>query len=773
MSISSSAYYNVSTSSSNGGISGLVSGIDTDTLVSEMLSGIQAKIDAQYGTQTQTEWKQQLYRDVIADINEFKNTYFDTSYGSSLTNNLSSSTFFDNLYSTVTGSSAVSVVSTSSSASLAESYDIAVKQLASSASLSTGYSLSGDNTLTGSALTDDQLDLFNSPAELILNVNGTDVSIDLAGVSKMSEVEERITSALADQGIEGVTVSSSTAGLSIEAEDGTTIEVDRDNSDLLAIQYSGLTETDSTTETEDGVTTISGTTGDFISNVTSFTLTFDGVSKLITLNSVQGTGTDGAITVDDVALALNNEVNEAFGGYVQARATEDGGLEFFLHDDYASEQGHEIKVTGSNALNLGFDPGQSSSFDTTQTLEELGITNYDFTINGVDFSFDADTTISSVMSAINNSDAGVSISYSSISDSIKMTTTSTGAMYGIDIEEGDGGILSRLFYGSNGGTLDGDSNTIFTDGYTEAVDAIIEVNGIETSRSSNTFTIDGITMTLNHVSESSLVETTVWEEQFVGMVNGVPQFEKVEVTVEETVYDTSNITNARNEDAIVEGIASFINDYNALIEKLNALIDADSTYKDYPPLTDAQKSEMTESQIELWEESGKEGLLRNDTYVSSFLSSMRSSLYQSCGDSGLAIYQIGITTSSDYKDKGMLIFDEAAFRSALSSDPDAIKDLFTNTTNGLSATLTTIMNNVANESSGSPGVLTSLVGVEGYSSESNNTYTSKLSSISSRITQLEYQYSLQKERYWSQFTSMETILNSYSTSMSLFTDYFA
>jgi flagellar hook-associated protein 2 len=49
---------------------------------------------------------------------------------------------------------------------------------------------------------------------------------------------------------------------------------------------------------------------------------------------------------------------------------------------------------------------------------------------------------------------------------------------------------------------------------------------------------------------------------------------------------------------------------------------------DYEPLTDEQKEEMTESEIEKWEEMAKSGLMRNDRQISGLLSDMRSAIYE-------------------------------------------------------------------------------------------------------------------------------------------------
>ncbi|MFI3114687.1 MAG: flagellar filament capping protein FliD [Clostridia bacterium] len=778
-SISSSTYASVGTSS-NGGISGLMSGMDTDAMVTALLSATQAKIDAKTGEQAQLEMKQELYRQVIDSINNFKNSFFDTSYGSSLTTNLASSSFWNSLTSNVTGLGNIDVVSTSSSATANSSYEIAVKQLATTTSLSTGNTLSGDNSIIGSELTSDMLSSLANSADLTLDidVNGsaTSITIDLNGCSSTTEVSDKISAALVSAGIDTDSVSVSADGgtLAITSQAGTTVSVDKDNSDDLALQYTGLTSTTSTDKTEttteevDGEdvetetvlsTTLTATNaGDFSSNVIDFTLSYDGVSKTITLNNLVASDPSVGLTADDVLSSLQAEVKEAFGSYVDVSLTADNELKFSVAAD---ETGHELKITGIDANDIGFVPGSTSLFDTNNTLESLGVSNYDFSINGVDFSFGADTTIASMISTINKSNAGVTMSYSSISDRIKIEANETGAGYDIEIDEADGGILGTLF---------GVDSANLSSNVEQGNDALLTINGVDTSRSSNTFEIDGITMTVTEVSSSStqtVTEKTLTESY--DEMTGETSYEVNEVEVEKTVYDTSTITTARDVDKIVEGVQAFIDGYNELIAELNDLVGADKTYRDYAPLTDAQKAEMSETEITLWNEKTNEGLLSNDTYINTFLSQMRSALYQSGGSGNLAIYQFGIETSSDYTDNGKLVFDEATFRSAYASNAVDIADLFTNTVDGLASSLMSAMTSIANESSGSPGTLVSIAGIKGSTTESTCSYYSQLATLSSRIETLQAQYETEKTRYWSQFTTMETTLSNYNTQSSLFT----
>ncbi|BBP92602.1 hypothetical protein BsIDN1_62200 [Bacillus safensis] len=64
---------------------------------------------------------------------------------------------------------------------------------------------------------------------------------------------------------------------------------------------------------------------------------------------------------------------------------------------------------------------------------------------------------------------------------------------------------------------------------------------------------------------------------------------------------------------------------------------------------------MSEKEIELWETTAKSGLLRSDSILRSGASKIRSDLYANITTSDankIQLTQIGISTSSSYKDGG-------------------------------------------------------------------------------------------------------------------------
>jgi len=176
MSSVSSTSSSTSAYSSNG-LSGLVSGMDTDSMVKKMLQGTQTKIDKQEQQQNLIEWKQTMYRSIISKINTFRDSNFDSSYDSDLETNLSSSDFFNSMVSSISSGSSVKVVSTSASASTGD-MTFLVSQLASTAKMTSSAKMSGSQTITGTAMADDTI-------KSTLN-SGKSLTFDLTfdGVSK-------------------------------------------------------------------------------------------------------------------------------------------------------------------------------------------------------------------------------------------------------------------------------------------------------------------------------------------------------------------------------------------------------------------------------------------------------------------------------------------------------------------------------------------------------------------------------------------------------------
>ena len=275
---------------------------------------------------------------------------------------------------------------------------------------------------------------------------------------------------------------------------------------------------------------------------------------------------------------------------------------------------------------------------------------------------------------------------------------------------------------------------------TAGQNAKITVDGITMERNTNTFELDGITMELTGTTGA-----------------GDPPI---------------SLTTSRDTDKIIDSLKSFVEDYNTLIEELNSYVAEEATYKKYAPLTDAQKKEMSDREIELWEEKSKKGLLHNDSNVSSFLSDMRMVLYSSVEDAGLALYDIGIETSDSWRDNGKLIIDEETLKSMVATNADNIRKLFTDKEQGVAVKLQEAIKEAANVSSGSPGSMVRYAGTKDVLITSNTIYD-EMKRISETLSKLNTKYELERTRYWKQFNAMEQAISNMNSQSSWLTQQFS
>ncbi|WP_438348850.1 flagellar filament capping protein FliD [Paenibacillus sp. FA6] len=342
--------------------------------------------------------------------------------------------------------------------------------------------------------------------------------------------------------------------------------------------------------------------------------------------------------------------------------------------------------------------------------------------------FDADDTIASLVSKINNDKTtGVTAVYDQKSGQMSLTNIATGSVP----MEVEGGLLAAI----------GINNTTASAG--KGTDATVIINGISTTQSSNTFTVNGVTISIHGVT---------------------PTDQSTQIQVNQ---DT---------DKMVDTIKSFVESYNATIATLN-LATSEERFRTYLPLTTEQRAAMSEDEIKLWETKAKSGMLKSDPIIDKALSEMRTAII-----GGLVtpnITQFGITTGN-YSEKGKLIIDETKLKAALEANPEDVFALFGQVDNSKPAP-----DKIYNEDDGifsrlkkvGSVILTSLsekAGTSKYSSDLTTAFLvssqmgDQLKIFDTRIADINRRLASLEARYYKQFTAMETAMNKFnSTSSSL------
>ena len=487
------------------------------------------------------------------------------------------------------------------------------------------------------------------------------------------------------------------------------------------------------------------------SSGTTWEIKVDGKAYSVDLSSV--TITDPAsdpdpLTYDATLGSLRDAIDKAVGAGKLNIDIASGALTITADDSGVQS------ITIAAQSTLGFAASQSNRLDTSQTLSNInssltsqfsfnGSQEISFTINGESFTFDKDDTLSAVMSTVNKSDAGVTMSYDSMNDKIVLTSKTMGAGATLTASDNSGG-------GSFISTL------LNTD--TAGKDAKLTLDGQALTRNSNTVTVDGVTYTLNKKTTSDI---------------------------------TIGVT--QNSDATFDVITKFVNGYNTLIDTIRGKL-TEKYSRDYQPLTDAQKSSMSESDITAWEKKAKTGLLQRDDMLQSFLDELRSAFMASVPGVSLTLKSIGITSSS-YSDYGKLTIDESTLKSAIKTDPEGVMNLFsqkstsysTSSVRSLSGTEQAVRYKeegygmrfydifqkyvgTSRDSAGNKGLLVEKAGLADDASSADNSLSDQMEDMKERITNEEKRLSLVQTRYYTEYTNMETYLNKLTTQMSVFSN---
>ena len=784
-----------STSSSLGntalrGFGGLASGIDRDALIEQMTARTTSKITSKKQAMTKLEWKRDAYRSISNKIIDLQDNYL--SY--SATKSLKNSDFFAKNQVSVQGDpDYTKYISATGNADTASRVSVlGVKQLATSATLISGEkktdsaitlggisasdfsnkeiktsNLSGTKLTFGTySITDKQFTTeatFTFPTSYEKKLdNGKTETVTIDYTASSDEIVKQLNEALDSQGFlgkdgkSGIKFTLNGDKIQISQTDsitdkGKSCVIRETSSALKSLGFnSGNMNKD---DIDNGISL-----DEFNHNTSSFeaaaitkqplsgylkgksiSVSYGGQTKNIELIGDKEEIKDFEAFKD----SLQNKLDKAFGsGKVTVGEDSKGSLTFTATD---SSQILQISADSKELQNaLGITSTQSNKISTGSSLwenrDKLGLGKYNtkeelndalknFTVNGAKIdNITADTTVDGLLTAINNNkDAGVTATYLGSENKFVLSSN----------EKGKGREISL---GADPDKKDDAANLIFGGVSQDGTDGEMSIlyNGVKTTitSSSNTFSIDGLD------------------------IRATNTFNTGSATAEGGV----SFTASADTEKVTETVKKFIEAYNAMIDEVRtqATTKPDSNYK---PLTEDQKNEMNENSIKNWENKAKEGILYNSSALKD-LDNATQGIFSSMMMNGVSyddLEKIGISFSDDYTAGGKIVFDEEKFKTAMDSDPEKVSDLFTGThgiVNTIDSTLSTYATRYASKNGNSYGVLIEEAGSEKLSlTLTNNSIYKELKDMQETITNLQSQLSTEQDRYISQFTQMERLIN--------------
>lgn len=701
-------------------MSGLNSGLDTDSIVQALVSSYSLTKNNLVKAQTKLSWKQDTWKAMNTKIyslykNQLSTLKFTTAY-SAKTASVSNSA-----YATVTaGSNAVN-----------GTQSLKVTELAASGYL-TGGIISGEDSakLKG--------------ASKLSDVVGMSEVVDGGAITVTAEGKSKTISLTPDMTINGFVTALKDAGVGASFDEANqrfyinskTSGKDHDftltaanSAGLTAIQKLGLYTSNATDVaeykkwaeyTDEEIIAVKDSAYNaakksYETVAKSYSDKYNAAAKIVTQNTKESTLEEQKANVESLKETVAGLKESLYNNY-QAYATEneDGSYtydtaamkEAGVYDDYNTAQ----KVITDKEKDL------TSMQKTVKTIEDnvaLMNTYKDYVSFGEDgTTAKADASNQKVIDEVDTANA--------------LIRTSSDASIDAKIE-----LAKLVMAGTSGAAVSGTAVRVV------GQDAEIELNGAVYTNNTNNFSINGL----------SIQAKT------------------------RTGTESVSITTDTDVDGIYNKIKSFFTEYNALIKSMDTAYNATSA-RGYEPLTDEEKDAMSDTEIEKWEEKIKDSLLRKDQTLGSISNMMKSSMLSSFTINGekYSLSSFGIGTlgyfSSGDNEKGVYHINGDSEDSDTSGKEDKLKAMITNDPETVISFFTQLTDKMYNEL-GKKMSSTSLRTM--YNVYNDKQMNTEYSSYNTKISKWETKISDMEDYYYNKFTAMEkamATLNSQQSSLS-------
>ena len=683
-------------------MTGMMSGLDTESIIQELVSARRTKVDKQKKAQTKLNWKQDAWKDLNKKLKNLQTKYLST---------MRFADAYSKKVTKVSNSSAVSVITGQNAVNGVQSLEI--KELAK-----TGY-------LTGAVIKKDgggELTALSKLSEIIggsftgegtINVKAGDKSVDIK-VTADTTISDVLTQ-LKDAGLNAsfdakwqrFSVSSKESG----AANNFTLTAG-DANGAAAIAALGL-QTD--------IKTDSATMAEYKEYAEYFV---DG-DRAATIANMRDLIDRDIASRKDAYLNRYTELvssSEAAQKKIDDINSEYAGSTLMSADEYKTEleaKNAEIK-TQEEELEKITDPDAKRIAE--ENLLELKKEAADIEAKKADAETLAaqQENLSKYTAEMQDIESYISVTKE---DDGTYSAQATGKLTG-EVED--------RYYNKASYAYDVVNNnvSIVSSGATKisGQDAVIHLNGAEYKNSSNTFEINGLTFTALNTTKDGEVITVTTEQDTDG------------------VYDM---------------VKNFLKEYNAIVNEMDKLYNADSA-KGYEPLTSEEKEALSESEVKEWEDKVKAALLRRDDNLSTVNSAMQSIMAEGVTVNGktMHLYDFGIDMLGYFNapdnekhayhidgdpDDGDTMNNPDKLKTMISNDPDTVISFFSQLSRNLYDKMTDLSKSV-----------------DGYRSFGSFYDDKKMKSdyddYTSKIKDLEAKLADYEDKWYAKFSKMETAL---------------
>ena len=818
-SLSNSSYNMSSIYGNRNVLSGLASGMDTESMIENAVSGIKLKIENLVKRRTKIEWQQEAYRSIIDKAVNFNNKY--TSY-SSKTNLLSQSFFNSAVNTTVNGTYKDKITASGKTTS-----DIklnAVKQMAKAATYTVsglGGGLGDMSSVTGKDFdVTKSLDVSTVSGTLSFQYGGTngatfDISFDelenlneMEGASSAEKLANAINKKLGEitytytkNGFQETTTADKAIKVEVDPTgvikfkdglgNGNNVEISSASGKIEAYTGKGLMKVPSDLTKKMAASEYLGGTrsedGKW-SDGKELGVTFNGTTKRISMSEVMERAEellkdkpDATDEQKNTAFkdALQAELDDAFGKGKISVDNKDGKLSF------KTKEGSTLSLGGSAAEALGFESGDSNFINPAKKLSDI------FGDKGGDI-FTQENRLKGAGGATEHKRAdGTSYYLDKAGNRVDKdgyrVDNDGKALYDFEINGAHINVTEDTTLENLMNSINSNVNAGVKVSYSKLTNEF-KFTATETGANSK-IKFGGLAKGLFgdtaaagarfEQGQDMVMDVTINGNNFSDFTRASNSFDIDGLTINVKGEFTTGVdkdgkpeeaisfTTTTDTDKIVDVIREFVNDYNEMATEIKNAYSTMPAQKSngarYDPLTAEQEDQYSESELKAYNEKAKQGILFGDSTLSSMYSKLLSAITPGGAD-GQTLREIGIGTSYS---NGMttISLDEDKLRAALESDPDKVRTAFTKTreggssSDGLMQTMQNTLNNYVKTTGEPKGVLITRAGsIKAPTSLNSNSLKSQMDSIDSQIDRWTDKMSAQIDRYTTKFSRLEQLI---------------
>lgn len=692
-------------------MSGLMSGMDTESIVQQLVEAKSVKVTTAKKAQTKLSWKQDAWKDLNTKLKNLQSKFlsnmrFSTSYTRKVTKVSN-----PNAVSVITGENAVNGVQ-----------ELEISQLAKTGYLTGGEVEAKDSSKSVDALTKiSELDGYTGAGKInVRSANGSvDVNLDINDNTTISDVLTQLKSAGLNASFDAkwgrFSISAKESGA---ANDFQITALDDNGENALSAMKLQTNENEKyaayyTVGADDAETkslTIAKMRGMIDSDVDSITQAY--LNQYRSLAASKKAAEDAIKAIEDKYPGGANDTLESVDYYSGEIETRNKSIEKWtetLNSDVSTAD--EKKKAEEEIAKLQKEVGEL----TQKKAEAESLAANKTAVQNAE----------NQMEAIAGADGYITVTTGTGTDGEVTYSATATAKLTTEVED-------RYFNRAKNAAA-----AVSDPGYdpanvnaatkTAGRDAVITLNGATYKNNNNTFEINGLTFTA--LAETKDAPITVTTEQDV--------------------------------DGIYDMVKNFLKEYNSIINEMDKLYNADAA-KDYEPLSDEEKDVMSEKDIEKYEQKIKDSLLRRDENLSSVSSGLRDVMAAGIEVNGktMHLFDFGIETLSYFvapdneknayhiagdADDGYTSGNEDKLKTMIANDPDTVIDFFTKLSQNLYGKMSDMSKSV-----------------DGYRSFGNFYDDKKMKSdyddYTSKIATLEQKLNDYEDSWYKKFSAMETAM---------------